>query len=97
ADPRACRRFAGEWIHPTGVEVLDELRIGRLDRARARTGYGFVIFPDDRSAHIEMPYSDGVGLSAEHSGIVESIRDAAKDCDGVEWIPFARVVSIDDA
>ena len=61
ADPRAARRFAGEWLHPTGVDVLDELRVGRLDGASARTGYGFVIFPDDRSAPIEMPYAEGQG------------------------------------
>ena len=27
-DPRASRRFAGEWIHPAGVDVLDALRAG---------------------------------------------------------------------
>nr|MDQ3035469.1 FAD-dependent oxidoreductase [Myxococcota bacterium] len=95
ADPRGARRFAGEWIHPTAVEVMDELRLGRLDRAHPRSGYGFVICPDDRSEPIEMPYAEGVALAAEHSAIVESLRDAARDTAGVEWIPFARVSGIE--
>ncbi|UJR78358.1 FAD-dependent oxidoreductase [Sandaracinus amylolyticus] len=95
ADPRASRRFAGEWLHPTAVEVLDELRIGHLDGARARTGYGFVICPDDRSAPIEMPYAEGIALSAEHSEIVEAIRDVARGVPGIEWIPMARVSGIE--
>src|SRR4051812_10090739 len=70
ADPRAAKRFAGEWIHPPGVEVLDRLRIGRLEGGHARTGYGFVILPDDGSAGIEMPYPHGTALAAEHSEIV---------------------------
>jgi phytoene/squalene synthetase/2-polyprenyl-6-methoxyphenol hydroxylase-like FAD-dependent oxidoreductase len=95
ADPRAARRFAGEWVHPTGIEVLDELRIGRLDGARPRTGYGFVIFPDDRSAPIEMPYGGGIALSAEHHAIVEAIRDAARDVDAIEFVTFAKTVGIE--
>lgn len=90
ADPRAARRFAGEWLHPTGVEVLDELRVGHLEKARARAGYGFVIFPDDGSAPIEMPYSRGVALSAEHHGIVEAMREAAQATDGVQLVMDAR-------
>ena len=86
ADPRAAKRFAGEWLHPTGVEVLDALRIGRLERARPLTGYGFVIFPDDGSAPIEMPYGGGVALSAEHHAIVEALREAARATDGVELV-----------
>ncbi len=94
ADPRAARRFAGEWLHPTGVGVLDELRIGRLEKARARSGYGFVILPDDGSAPIEMPYADGVALSAEHGSIVESLRDEARGLDLLEYLPEARAIEI---
>lgn len=96
ADPRAARRFAGEWVHPTAVQVMDELRLGRLHEAHPHTGYGFVICPDDRSEPIEMPYVEGVALAAEHSEIVESLREAARGVPGLEWIPFARVVGIED-
>ncbi|MBX3273184.1 MAG: FAD-dependent oxidoreductase [Sandaracinaceae bacterium] len=97
ADPRAATRFAGEWLHPTGVEVLDALRIGRLERARALSGYGFVIFPDDGSAPIEMPYGSGVALSAEHHAIVEALREVARATDGVELAFGARAARIEGA
>ncbi|MCZ7678098.1 MAG: FAD-dependent oxidoreductase [Sandaracinaceae bacterium] len=95
ADPRAAHRFAGEWLHPTGVAVLDELRIGRLERASARSGYGFVILPDDEGGPIEMPYTNGVALSAEHGSIVEALREAARGVSGVEIVVDARAVAID--
>lgn len=94
ADPRAAHRFAGEWLHPTGVAVLDELRIGRLERAGARSGYGFVILPDDGGGPIEMPYTRGVALSAEHGSIVEALREAAR-ASGVEIVADARAVAIE--
>ncbi|MCB9592757.1 MAG: FAD-dependent oxidoreductase [Sandaracinaceae bacterium] len=96
ADPRAAKRFAGEWLHPTGVEVLDSLRIGHLEKARALAGYGFVIFPDDGSEPIEMPYSNGVALSAEHHAIVDALREAARATDGIEIVNGSRVVRIAD-
>lgn len=95
ADPRAAHRFAGEWLHPTGVSVLDELRVGRLERARARSGYGFVIFPDDGRDPIEMPYTHGVALSAEHGLIVEALREQARSAEGLELVVDARAVAID--
>lgn len=95
ADPRACRRFAGEWIHPSGVAVLDDLRLGRLEKAAPRTGYGFVILPDDRSAPIELPYPTGVALACPHEAIVDGLREAAARVPGVTMVPFARVVSIE--
>lgn len=96
ADPRAARRFAGEWLHPTAVGVLDDLRIGRLEHARARAGYGFVILPDDGSAPIEMPYSRGVALSAEHGEIVEALREVARGIPGIELLTDARGVHVED-
>lgn len=96
ADPRAAKRFAGEWLHTTGVEVLDDLRIGHLEKARARAGYGFVIFPDDGSEPIELPYSSGVALSGEHSEIVDALRDAARGYTEIELCTDARAVHIAD-
>ncbi|MFK7986277.1 MAG: squalene/phytoene synthase family protein [Sandaracinaceae bacterium] len=95
ADPRVAGRFAGEWMHPTGVAVLDSLRIGRLEPARARAGYGFVIHPDDGSDAIEMPYSQGVALSAEHGHMVGSLRSAAGAERGVELVTHARAVRVE--
>ncbi|HEX5657260.1 MAG TPA: squalene/phytoene synthase family protein [Polyangiales bacterium] len=95
ANPEAANRFAGEWLHPTGVAVLDRLRIGRLEGGEARTGYGFVVFPDDGSEPIELPYPAGhVALACEHSRIVESIRERAIALPEVEYLPHARVTNI---
>lgn len=95
ADPKVSTRFAGEWLHPPAVGVLDRLRIGRLEPAHARTGYGFVILPDDGSAAIEMPYAQGTALAAEHAGIVASLRLAVQGTAGIDWLPNARVKDID--
>jgi len=95
ADPRAATRFAGEWLHPPGVEVLDRLRVGRLEGAHARTGYGFVILPDDGSAGIEMPYPHGTALAAEHTEIISALRRRAQATDGIDYLPFARVKELD--
>lgn len=95
ADPKVSTRFAGEWLHPPAVGVLDRLRIGRLEPAHARTGYGFVILPDDGSAAIEMAYPQGTALAAEHSGIVASLRAAVENTAGIDWLPYARVKDID--
>lgn len=95
ADPRACRRFAGEWIHPAGVRVLDEVRAGHLDGASPRTGYGFVIVPDDGEGPIEMAYENGVAIAAEHGDIVEELRAAALSHPNITLRENARVVGID--
>lgn len=96
ANPDAARRFAGEWIHPTGVSVLDRLRIGRLEGSDARTGYGFVVFPDEGSDPIELAYPAGeVALACEHVRIVESIREHAIGLSEVDYLEHARVTSID--
>ncbi|MDB4971808.1 MAG: hypothetical protein JWN48_149 [Myxococcaceae bacterium] len=97
ANPEASRRFAGEWLHPTGVAVLDRLRIGRLEGGEARTGYGFVVFPDDGSEPIELPYPAGqVGLACEHSRIVESIRERVQSISEIDYLDHARVIGIED-
>src|SRR5580658_5113535 len=95
-DPRAARRFAGEWIHPAGIDVLDALRAGRLEGASPRLGYGFVIFPGDGSPPIELPYPAGVALSAPHESIVSALRDGARSISGVEVVSYAQVTSVDD-
>jgi phytoene/squalene synthetase/2-polyprenyl-6-methoxyphenol hydroxylase-like FAD-dependent oxidoreductase len=95
ADTRACRRFAGEWIHPAGVGALDALRAGRLESAHAKAGYGFVIFPGDGTEPIELPYPEGVALSAPHEEIVGNLREVARGIRGVEFLCETQVVEID--
>src|SRR5262249_4773115 len=94
ADPRASKRFAGEWIHPSGVAVLDALRAGRLEAARPRAGYGFVIHPEDRSDPIELAYPEGVALACAHESIASSLRAVAAGCREVDIVPFARAIAV---
>ncbi|MGD8529035.1 MAG: FAD-dependent oxidoreductase, partial [Methyloceanibacter sp.] len=68
ANPRASERFAGEWIHPSGVKVLEQLGLADLE-AFTENGprQGFVVHPDDGSDPIVLPYPNGfTGLSFDH-------------------------------
>ncbi len=96
ANPRAAARFAGEWIHPPGVAVLDRLRVGRLDGEGARTGYGFAVLPEDGGEPVLLPYPDGeTALACEHERIVRALREQARACEGVEYRPYARVTRVE--
>ena len=95
AEPAAAGRFAGEWLHTAGVDVLDALRLGHLESARARSGYGFVIVPDDGGAPIEMPYRRGVALTGEHRALVGALREAAQGHADIEVCVGLRAVKID--
>ncbi|MBX7194361.1 MAG: FAD-dependent monooxygenase, partial [Sandaracinaceae bacterium] len=95
ADPKMAHRLAGEWLHPPALEVLDRLRLGRLDGAEPQTGYGFTIFPDDGSADIEMPYPEGTGAGAEHARIVDSIRAGLARMGNVTLVLRAKVASLE--
>lgn len=95
ADPKMAHRLAGEWLHPPALEVLDRLRLGRLDGAEPQTGYGFTIFPDDGSPDIEMPYPEGTGMGAEHARIVEALRLSLARVPGVSLVLRAKVTSLD--
>jgi squalene monooxygenase len=98
ANPKAASRFAGEWMHPPGVKVLE--RLGLLPLASARgheSGQGFAVFPDDGDVPIRLPYPDGaVGLSFEHQDLVEELRTRAAATPEIDYIPGARVIAIED-
>ena len=79
ANPNASRRLAGEWLHPPGVEVLKRLGIDvAKDSPGSAPGQGFVVFPDDKSSPILLPYPDGMqGVSLEHESLVSLVRNRA--------------------
>ena len=97
ANPNASKRMAGEWLHPPAVRMLREVGI-RLDtQPRSTTGKGFVVFPEDGSEPIVLPYLDGSrGLACEHASIVSSLRGAIENEPGVAFIPHARVRAVED-
>lgn len=98
ANPTASRRLAGEWLHPPGVEVLGRLGIDvSAEGPGATPGNGFVVFPDDRSAPILLPYPDAMkGVSIEHESLVALVRDRATAHPGIDLRMGARVHGIVD-
>lgn len=98
ANPAAATRLAGEWLHPSGLEALERLGVDVLGEATEPTaGRGFVVFPDDGSEPILLPYTDGMrGASVEHHALVALVRARAAAHPGVDWLPGARVVSVDE-
>lgn len=97
ANPKGASRLAGEWLHPTALDVLDRLGIAppRSLAAQPR-GQGFAIFPDDRAAPILLPYADGTqGGTCEHRLLVEHLRAAAVAQSGIDYQPFTRALAVE--
>ena len=83
AHPDACERFAGEWIHPPGAQILAELAV-ELDAPRF--GQGFAIFADDNKAEVLLPYGQGTAVCVEHSSLVRSLRRRLQEFPNVEFL-----------
>lgn len=93
ANPRASERFAGEWIHPSGVQVLQRLGLGSLN-AITESGprHGFVVHPDDGSDPVILPYPDGMtGAAIEHGKLVHELRRKAAAMPGIDYVAPARL------
>lgn len=83
-------RFAGELIHPTGAQVLDEL--GFLPTLRALGGVdvdGFAVVksperPPTRLPYREIPRARATGFAMEHRDLVEGMRRVVQSLPGVE-------------
>jgi lanosterol synthase len=86
-------RLAGEWIHPTGTQVLEELRIEMPSkRSIPVAGRGFVVFPEDGASPIALDYPElGRGYAARHSDIVGALRSAARDHPNIRFVSEAKV------
>ncbi len=96
ADPRASDRLAGEWLHPSATSVLDRLGVTLKPLKPFSTGRGWVLYPDDGSAPVVLPYSVGSsGHAMEHNLLVETLRQHAIHQPGVTYVPFARGMRID--
>jgi 2-polyprenyl-6-methoxyphenol hydroxylase-like FAD-dependent oxidoreductase len=96
AQPQNAKRLAGEWLHPPGLKVLERLGILLTpDAVNYATGLGFVVFADDSTEPIQLRYpNDTVGFSYEHNLILSTLRKAAGDCKGIDFISHARVTQI---
>ena len=90
SNPKAARRFAGEWIHPEGVRVLKAqgLLEGLGDHVITS---GFVVFPNDGLGPIQLDYPEGTtGLACEHETLVNHIRQRVAEFPPVDYAEGVR-------
>ena len=97
ANPAAAARFAGEWLHPPGVEMLDDFGLTPIEAADGcGPGLGFTVFPDDGGEPIKLPYVEGrEGRSCHHRTLVEELREHASNHPNVEYRPFVRATEVE--
>ena len=90
SNPKAARRFAGEWIHPEGARVLKEH--GLLDGLHGRVeAKGFVVCANDGLDPIRLDYPDGErGFACEHETLVNHLRDRVARLPNVEYAEGVR-------
>ncbi len=97
ANPKGSERLAGEWLHPPGVRILQDFGIGLDTLPRSATGRGFVVFPEDGSEPIVLPYTNGSqGLACEHALLVSTLREAVEKEADVDFFTHARVNAVED-
>jgi len=97
ANPQSASRLAGEWLHPPAVDILKGLGITSETLPRSTPGLGFVVFPENGSEPIELPYPDGLrGLACDHELLVESLRRAIGKTSSIDFHTRARVMAIND-
>ncbi len=95
ANPKACGRLAGEWLHPPAVQILESLGVELGPDVGYQSGRGFVVFPDDGSREVVLPYRQpAFGMSIEHSRLVAQLRARCEEQDGIEYVPYARATRI---
>ncbi len=83
--PGASPRFAGEFIHPRGAQILDNLGFYQpLKRAGAVDVDGFTVLERADGRYAELPYAEipnqrGHGLAAHHKTLVKTMRQVLRD------------------
>ncbi|AKF09142.1 FAD-dependent oxidoreductase [Sandaracinus amylolyticus] len=96
ADPRSSDRLAGEWLHPPALAILDSLGVDLTPATPYATGKGYVVFPEDGSEPIALPYAAGhFGMAVEHAVLVETLRAHCEHHEHIELVPWARATRIE--
>jgi len=97
ANPEASKRLAGEWLHPPAVRLLREIGIALDTQPPTGAGNGFVVYPEDDSEPIILPYPDGAhGLACEHAVLVSHLHEAIEKESSIDFIFNAQVREIED-
>lgn len=78
-------RFAGEFIHPRGAQVLEDLRFyGPLKREGAVDVDGFTVRERAEGRYVELPYADvagqrAQGIAVHHKALVRAMRAVIRE------------------
>lgn len=95
SNPKAARRFAGEWVHPEGARVLEAhgLLEGLDTRSKTR---GFVVFPNDGLGAIRLEYpGSATGFACEHETLVGHLRGRVAALRQVDYLEGVRAQLVD--
>lgn len=82
--PGASPRFAGEFIHPRGAQILADLGFyGPLKAAGAVDVDGFTVLERADGRYVELPYAEipgqrKQGLAAHHKTLVRTMRQVVR-------------------
>ncbi|MCB9592759.1 MAG: hypothetical protein H6719_08500 [Sandaracinaceae bacterium] len=92
ADPHgAAEHTVGEWLHPPAMDALERLGVDLVPPVGYPTGKGFVVYVEDGSAPIALPYRAGrFGFSAPRGLLVETLRAHCAARDGIDLVMPAR-------
>ena len=92
------KRFAGEWLHPQGVDALEQIGFGSITSMKGRPrGRGFVVYPGHGESPVKLDYVEGqLGLAFHHGHLVDEMRQVVSQTDRVTLMRGVRVVSADD-
>ncbi len=94
-NPKAAKRLAGEWLHPPAVRMLENFGLNLVGRPGFFPGKGFVVFPEDRSESILLPYpADATGLAFEHFTLVSRLHEVIENESGIDIYLHARARAI---
>ncbi len=97
ANPKAADRLAGEWLHPPAVRMLQSVGIDLDGCPGFSPGKGFVVFPEDGSVPVVLPYADGAsGLVFEHAALVAALHEAIRETSVIDVFRRARARAIED-
>src|SRR5262249_43187564 len=96
ANPDGSRRLAGEWLHPPALATLKELGVSLPGASEYASGLGFVVYPDDGSGPVVLPYGESTkGFSGDHGALVASLRDHCRSDARIDYVDRARATAID--
>lgn len=98
AEGKSRKRFAGEWLHPQGVDALKSLGFSSITSMQGRPqGRGFVVYPGHGELPVKLDYVEGQrGLAFHHGDLVDEMRQIVAQTEGVTFRYGVRVASVDD-